>query len=81
MEYGHYEFLVMSFCLTNALTSFIDCMNTVFQNQLDSFIILLIDDILVYSENECNHMNHLRVVLQILKEHQLVGDITWLYHL
>ena len=46
-------------------------MNRVFRNYLDSFVIVYIDDILIYSKNEGNHMNHLRVVLQVLKEHQL----------
>ena len=70
-SYGHYDFVVMSFVLTNALMTFIDLMNRVFQNYLDSFAIILIYDILVYSNNVGEHMDHLRVVLQILKEHQL----------
>ena len=48
-----------------------DLMNRVFRNYLDSFVIVFIDDILIYSKNEGDHMNHLRVVLQVLKEHQL----------
>ena len=48
-----------------------DLMNRMFQNHLDSFVIVFIDDILVYSKNEGDHMGHLRVVLQTLKEHQL----------
>ena len=68
-RYGHYEFLVMSFGLTNAPTTFMDLMNRVFQNYLDSFVIIFIDNILVYSKNEEEHMGHLRVVLQTLKEH------------
>ena len=73
--YGHYEFLVMSFGLTNAPTAFMDLMKRVFQNYLDSFVIVFIDDILVYSKNEGDHMNHLRLVLQVLKEHQLFSNI------
>ena len=65
------EFLVMSFGLTNAHTSFMDLMNRVFQSYLDSFVIIFIDDILVYSKNEGDHMDHLTVVLQVLKENQL----------
>ena len=61
----------MSFDLTNASAAFMDLMNRVFQNYLDSFVIVFIDDILVYSKNENDHMDHLRVVLQALKEHQL----------
>ena len=50
MHYGHYEFLVMSFGLMNALVAFMELMNTVFHNYLDKFIIVFIDDILVYSK-------------------------------
>ena len=70
-RYGHYEFLVMSFGLTNAPTTFMDLMNRVFQNYLDSFVIIFIDDILVFSKNEGDHMDHFRMVLQTFKEHQL----------
>ena len=75
-RYGHYEFLVMSFGLTNAPTTFMDLMNMVFRNYLDSFVIVFIDDILVYSKNEGEHMGHLRVVSQVLKEHQILPSIT-----
>ena len=61
----------MYFGLTNAPVAFIDLMNRVFKNYLDSFVIVFIDDIMVYSNNEENHMGYLRVVLQTLKEHQL----------
>ena len=70
-RYGHYEFLVMSFGLTNASTTFMDLMNKVFWNYLDSFVIVFIKEILVYSKNEGEHMDHLGVVLQVLKENQL----------
>ena len=66
-RYGHYEILVMSFGLTNAPVVFMDLMNTVFQCYLDSFVIVFIDDILVYLKNEGEHMDHLSVVLQVLK--------------
>ena len=69
--YGNYEFPLMSFGLTNALMTFMDLMNRMFQNYLDSFVIVFIDDILVYSKNDGEHMDHLRVVLQVFKEHQL----------
>ena len=72
-RYGHYEFVVMSYSLTNALVAFIDLMNRVFQSYLDLFVIVFIDDILVYSNNEGEQMNHLRVVLQVLKENQLIA--------
>ena len=57
-RYGHYEFLVMYFDLTNALATFMDLMNRVFQNYLDSFVIVFIDDILVYLKNEEDHMGN-----------------------
>ena len=70
-KYGHYVFLVMSFGLTNASTSFIDLINRVFWDYLDSFVIVSIYDIFVYSNSEDENTNHLGVVFQVLKEHQL----------
>ena len=70
-RYGHYEFLVMSFGLTNAPAAFMDLMNRVFRPFLDQFMIVFIDDILVYSKNKAKHAMHMRLVLQTLKEHQL----------
>ena len=67
-RYGHYEFLVMPFGLTNALAAFMDLMNRVFQPYLDKFIIVFIYDILVYSGNPEEHSEHLRIVLQTLRE-------------
>ena len=64
-RYGQYEFLVMSFGLTNSVAAFMDLMNRVFRSYLDSFVIAFIDDILVYLKNEGDHMGHLRVVLQV----------------
>ena len=66
-RYGHYDFLVMSFGLTNAPTAFIDLMNRVFLPHLDQFVVVFIDDILVYSKDAQEHDQHLRLVLQILK--------------
>ena len=66
---GHYEFVVMSFGLTYALAAFMDLMNRVFNQYLDLFVIVFIDDILIYSRSEEEHTSHLRVVLQTLKDH------------
>ena len=70
-RYGHYEFLVMSFGLTNAPAAFMDLMNQVFCPYLDRFVIVFIDDILVYSRSELEHERHLGLVLQTLRRHQL----------
>jgi hypothetical protein len=69
--YGLYEYLVMSFELTNAPAHFMYLMNSVFMLELDKFVIVFIDDILVYSKNEEEHARHLHVILQRLRDHQL----------
>ncbi|KAF3625198.1 Two-component response regulator ARR22 [Capsicum annuum] len=74
--YGHFEFLVMSFGLTNAPAAFMDLMNRVFKQYLDMFVIVFIDDILLYFRNENDHANHLKIVLQTLRDHQLFAKFT-----
>ena len=75
-RYGHYEFLVMPFGLTNAPASFMDLMNRVFISYLDRFVVVFIDDILVYSKSREEHDQHLRIVFQTLKENQLYAKLS-----
>ncbi|KAH0712366.1 hypothetical protein KY289_008325 [Solanum tuberosum] len=70
-RYGHYEFLVMSFGLTNVFAAFMDLMNRVLKHYLDMFVIVFINDILIYSRNEEDHASHLRTFLQTLKDRKL----------
>ena len=76
IRYGHYEFVVLPFGLTNAPTAFMDLMNRMFKPYLDSFVIVFIDDILIYSKNKAEHEEHLRIILQTLKEHQLYAKLS-----
>ena len=71
MLYGHFEFTMMSFGLTNAPIEFMDLMHRVFQPYLDLFVVVFVDDILIYSQSEEEHDDHLRIVLQLLRDHQL----------
>ena len=70
-RYGHYKFLVMPFGLTNASTAFMDMMNKVFHPYLDQFVIVFINDILVYSKNAKEYSFHLRIILQTLRDRKL----------
>lgn len=74
--YGHYEFVVVLFGLINAPTTFMCLMNNVFRPYLDKFVIVFIDDILVYSKNEEEHAEHLAVVLIFLREHKLYVNLS-----
>ncbi|KAG8489300.1 hypothetical protein CXB51_017364 [Gossypium anomalum] len=76
MRYGHYEFLVMSFGLTNAPAVFMDLMNQIFRPYLYRFVIIFIDDILIYSRNESEHAELLRIVLQTLRDKQLYAKFS-----
>jgi hypothetical protein len=75
-KYGLYEFTFMSFGLTNALAYFMYLMNSVFMDYLDKFVVMFIDDILIYSQNEQEHEEHLRKVLQRLRDCQLYAKLS-----
>ena len=75
-RYGHYEFLVMPFGLTNVPAAFMDLMNRVFHPYLDLFVIVFIDDILVYSKSVDEHAFHLQIVLQTLRNRQLYAKFS-----
>ena len=75
-RYMHLEFTVMPFGLTNAPTTFMDLMHRVFQTYLDQFVVVFVDDILIYSQYEEEHEDHLRVVLQLLRDHQLYAKFS-----
>jgi hypothetical protein len=75
-KYGHYEFTVVPFGLSNAPIIFMCLMNGVFRDCLDKFVIVFLDDILVYSKIEEEHEQHLRMVLRVLREHQLYAKLS-----
>ena len=75
-RYGHYEYSVMPFGVTNAPGVFMEYMNRIFNEYLDKFVVVFIDDILVYSKSEEDHTEHLRIVLSVLKEKQLYAKLS-----
>ena len=75
-RYGHYEYVVMPFGVTNTPVVFMDYMNQIFRPYLDKFVVVLIDDILIYSQNKEEHTDYLRIVLEVLREHQLYDKLS-----
>ena len=75
-RYGQYEYLVTPFGLTGAPGCFQTLMNNIFRPHLDKFVLVYLDDILIYSKTREDHLKHLRTILQILKEHQLYGKLS-----
>ena len=75
-RYGHYEFLVMPFRLTNAPAAFMDLMNRVFHEYLDEFVIVFVDDILIYSDSEELHEKHLKLALEVLRKNKLYAKFS-----
>ena len=76
MRYGHFEFTVMPFGLTNAPVAFMDLMYRVFQPYLDQFVVVFVNNILIYSKSKGEHEDHLRVLLQVLRDHQLYAKFS-----
>ncbi|GKA34512.1 putative reverse transcriptase domain-containing protein [Tanacetum coccineum] len=75
-RYGHYEFQVMPFGLTNAPTVFMDLMNRVCKRYLDKFVIVFVDDILIYSKNKQEHEEHFKLILELLKKEELYAKFS-----
>nr|GEZ93360.1 putative reverse transcriptase domain-containing protein [Tanacetum cinerariifolium] len=75
-RYGHYEFQVMPFGLTNAPAVFMDLINRMCKPYLDKFVIVFIDDILIYSKDEKEHEEHLKAILELLKKEELYAKFS-----
>lgn len=76
IRYGHYEYRVMPFGVINAPVTFMNLINRIFYQYLNMFVVIFVDDILVYSKTEEEHAEHLRTVLQTLREHQLYAKLS-----
>ena len=74
--YGNFEFTVMPFRLTNVPATFMDLMHRIFQPYLDQFAVVFVDEVLIYSQSEWEHEYHLRIVLQVLRDHQLYSSFS-----
>ena len=74
-RYGHFEFVVIPFGLTNAPAAFMDLMNRIYRPYLDQFVVVFVDDILIYSKGRAEHEQHLQLVLQVLRENQLYAKL------
>jgi len=75
-KYGHYEFDVVPFGLTNGLATFLCLMNSVLHPYLDNFVIVFIDAILIYYKNEEEHAEHQETMLKLLREHMLYAELS-----
>ncbi|CAO2034186.1 unnamed protein product [Urochloa humidicola] len=75
-RYGLYEYTVVSFGLTNALAYFMNMMNKVFMEELDKFVVVFINDILIYSETVEEHEEHIRIVLEKLRQNKLYAKFS-----
>ena len=75
-RYRHYEFLVMPFRVTNAPAFFMDLMHLIFSPFLDKFVVIFVDDILIYSKTEQEHEEHLRILLETLRREELYARLS-----
>ena len=75
-RYGHYEYSVMPFGMSNAPGAFIEYMNMIFHQYLDKFVVMFVDDILIYSKEDGEHTYHLSLVLEILQEKKLYAKLS-----
>jgi hypothetical protein len=82
-RYGHFKFTIMSFGLTNAPTAFMEAMNRMLHEFLDDFVVVFLDDILIYSKTKEEHERHLCLILDALRRNQFYGKLKkcafWLY--